>query len=118
MDQSQETVGQKIARAARDSEGRQTAHGREWAAVFMNEDTIVIALYGRLTDAEKTLVRSPAGAAQVREFHRQLFASATETLAQQIRRVTGMEIRDKTADIDPLTGEIRWRTRSDGGEWW
>ncbi|WP_020476440.1 Na-translocating system protein MpsC family protein [Zavarzinella formosa] len=106
MDKSQENIGEKIARAARDSEKRHTSHGREWAAVFMIEDTVVIALHGSLTDEEKSLVRSPAGAARVREFHRRLFADVTDGLAGRIRRITGMKIRDKTSEIDLASGSV------------
>jgi uncharacterized protein YbcI len=75
-------------------------------AVFMNEDTIVIALHGSLTIAEKVLAQTPAGAAQVREFHRQLFANGSTTLLQQIRSLTGMEVRDTTVEIEPTTGSV------------
>ena len=95
MDQSQGTVGQKIARAARAFEQQRTKHGRNWVAVFMNEDTIVIALHGSLTAAEKALAQSPAGAAQVREFHRQLFTNASATLLRKIKSITGMEVRTR-----------------------
>ena len=101
MDQSQ-----KIARAARAFEKRRTKHGRKWVAVFMNEDTIVIALHGSLTAAEKALAQSLAGAAQVREFHRQLFANASATLLRKIKSITGMEVRDTTAEIEPTTGSV------------
>ena len=106
MDQSQGTIGQKIAWAARAFEQRRTKHGRKWVAVFMNEDTIVIALHGSLTAAEKALAQSPAGAAQVREFHRQLFANVSATLLRKIKSITGMEVRDTTAEIEPTTGTV------------
>src|SRR5579872_2419361 len=69
----QRTIGQRIARAARAFETRRTKHGRIWVAVFMNEVTIVIALHGSLTAAEKALAQSPAGTARVREYYRQMF---------------------------------------------
>ncbi len=53
MDQSQETVGEKIGRAARAFEQQRTNHGREWIPVFLNEDTIVIALHGAMTAGEQ-----------------------------------------------------------------
>ena len=106
MHQSQRTIGQKIARAARAFEKRRTKHGRKWVAVFMNEDTIVIALHGSLTATEKTLAQSPAGAAQVWKFHRQLFATDSATLHRKIKKITGMEVRDTTAEIEPTTGSV------------
>ena len=106
MHQSRGNIGQTIARAARACEERRTKHGREWVAVFLNEDTIVIALHGTLTAAEKTLARSPAGAAQVRDYHRRLFADAPATLRRKIKSVTGMEVRDTTAEVEPATGSV------------
>jgi uncharacterized protein YbcI len=106
MNHYQGTIGQKIARAARAFEKRRTKHGRKWVAVFMNEDTIVIALHGSLTAAEKALARGSAGAAQLREFHRQLFANVSTTLHRKIKKITGMEVRDTTAEIEPTTGSV------------
>jgi uncharacterized protein YbcI len=106
MDQSQGAIGQKIARAARAFEKWRTKHGRKWVAVFMNEDTIVIALHDSLTVAEKALAQSPVGAAQVREFHQQLFANVSATLLREIKSITGMEVRDTTAEIEPTTGSV------------
>ena len=79
---------------------------RKWVAVFMNQDTIVIALHGSLTAAEKALVQSPAGAARVREFHRQVFTDASAVLHRKIKSISGMEVRDTTAEIEPKTGHV------------
>ena len=70
----------------------------------MNEDTIVIALHGSLTGAEKALAQSPAGAAQIREIHRQLFTNVSATLHRKIEKITGMEVRETTPEIEPTTG--------------
>ncbi len=103
---SQRTIGQRIAWAARAREKRRTMHGRNWVAVFMNEEPIVIALHGSLTVAERALVRSPAGAAQVREFHWQVFGNASADLLPKIKSLTGMAVRDTTAEIEPTTGHV------------
>ncbi len=59
-------------------------------AVFLNEDTIVIVLYGSLTAAEKTLAQNRAGAAHILEFHRQLFTDVPGALHRKIKSFTGM----------------------------
>jgi uncharacterized protein YbcI len=99
-------IGQKIARAAQAFEKRRTKQGRNWVAVFLNEKTIVIALHGDLTAAEKARAQSFAGAAQVQEFHRQLFANTSGGLRQQIQSITGMEVCDTWAEIEPATGSV------------
>jgi uncharacterized protein YbcI len=106
MTHSHVSIGQKIARAARAFENRRTKHGHKWVAVFMNENTVVIALHGSLTSAESALSQSPLGAAQVREFHRLLVATASETLIQKIERITGTVVRDTGAEIEPTTGSV------------
>lgn len=103
---SQLTIGEKIAQAAHAFELRRTKHARKWVAVFMNEDTIVIALHGSLTGAEKGLAQSVAGAAEVQEFHRQLFADVTALLLRKIKNITGMDVRHTSAEIDLKTGSV------------
>jgi uncharacterized protein YbcI len=66
----------------------------------------VITLRGALSPAEKTLAKSPAGAAQMQEFHRQLFASSAESLRQEIKRITGVEVREATAQVETATGAV------------
>jgi len=68
--------------------------------------TIVIALHGSLTAAEKALAQSPAGATEVREFHRQLLANVCDTLLREIKSITGMAVRDTTAEIERATGSV------------
>jgi len=59
-----------------------------------------------LSPAEKALAQSPEGAAQVQEFHRQLFASSADELRQEIKRITGVEVREATAEVEPTTGTV------------
>ena len=74
--------------------------------VVLNEDTLVVTLHGVLSPAEHALARSAAGAAQVQEFHRQLFASSADSLRQEIKRITGAEVREAAAEIEPSTGTV------------
>ena len=67
-DESNSTVAEQIARAAGALENRRTNHGRDWLVVFLNEDTIAIALHGSLTVAEKSVAQSLAGAHRFRSF--------------------------------------------------
>jgi len=66
----------------------------------------VITLHGALSPAEKALSRSPDGAAQVQELHRKLFVDASDTLRQEIKRITGIEVREATAEVEPATGTV------------
>ncbi len=74
--------------------------------VVLSDDTLVITLHGALSPAEKALARTPAGAAQIQDFHRQLFASSAEPLRQEIKRITGVQVRESTAEVEPATGTV------------
>jgi uncharacterized protein YbcI len=74
--------------------------------VVLSDDTLVITLHGALSPAETALTQSAEGVAQVREFHRQLFATSSESLRQDIKRITGRPVREAAAEVDPLTGAI------------
>jgi uncharacterized protein YbcI len=74
--------------------------------VVLSEDTLVITLHDALSPAEKALAKSPAGAAQIADFHRQLFASSSDSLRQEIMRITGVEVREAKAEVETMTGAV------------
>src|ERR1700752_974206 len=100
------SMAQQIAEAALRFEARQTGHLPESATVVLGDDTLVVTLHGALSPAEKDLARTPAGAAQVQEFHRQLFNSTAESLRQEIQRITGVAVREAAAEIEPTSGTV------------
>jgi uncharacterized protein YbcI len=106
MDNSHTTMAQQIARAASEFEQLRTGHGPKSVTVVLSEDTLVITLHGALSPAEKALAQTPAGAAQVQEFHRQLFVDSSESLRQEIKRITGVEVREATAEVETTTGTV------------
>ena len=65
-----------------------------------------MTLHDALTPAEQALSRTPEGAAQVQEFHRQLFYSESESMREEIKRITGREVREATAEIETTTGAV------------
>ena len=107
MNKSQSTMAQQIAQAAIAFEQRRTGNPLPKAVtVVLSEGTLVITLYEALSPAERVLSKSPAGAAQVQDFHRQLFANSSDSLRQEIKRITGMEVREATAEIEPASGAV------------
>ena len=107
MNESKSTMAQQIAKAAIAFEQRRTGnHVPKSVTVVLSEGTLVITLHEALSPAERVLSRSPAGAAQVQEFHRQLFANSSATLRQEIQRITGMEVREAAAEVEPTTGAV------------
>jgi uncharacterized protein YbcI len=107
MNNSKSTMAQQIAQAAIAFEQRRTGnHVPKSVTVVLSEGTLVITLHEALSPAEKALAKSPAGAAQVQEFHRQLFANSSEALRQEIKRITGMAVREATAEVETSTGAV------------
>lgn len=106
METSDSSMAQQIAQAASDFEQRRTGQLPKAVTVVLSENTLVITLHGALSAAEQALAKSPEGAAQVQEFHRQLFANASDSLRQEIKRITGVKVREATAEIEPATGTI------------
>jgi len=59
-----------------------------------------------LSPAEKALAQSPEGAVQVQDFHRQLFTDSADELRREIKRITGVEVREATAEVETTTGTV------------
>jgi len=74
--------------------------------VVLREDTLVITLHGTLTPAERALAESPAGVARVQEFYRQMFLTSADSLRQEIKRITGVEVRETTGQGGRTTGTV------------
>ena len=100
------SVAQQIAQAASAFEQRRTGHLPQSVGVILSENTLVITLHGALSPAERALAKSPAGAAQVQEFHRQLFIDSADSLREEIKRITGVEVREATAEVEPTSGTV------------
>jgi uncharacterized protein YbcI len=96
----------QIAQAARDFQLQRTGHVPNAVTVVLSEQTLVITLHEALTPAERDLARSAAGATQVQEFHRELFASSAGVLRAEIKRITGVEVREATAEVETSTGTV------------
>lgn len=106
MNKSNATAAQQIARAAIAFERQTTGHEPKAVTVVLSDHTLVITLDEALSPAEKALAGNPAGAAQVQEFHRQLFANASGSLRQEIQRITGAEVREAIAEVGTPTGTL------------
>jgi uncharacterized protein YbcI len=106
MIKSNSKMAKQIAQAAIAFEKNRTGHTPKSVTVVMSDNTLMITLHGALTPAERALAKSAAGAAQVQDFHRQLFSSAADTLRQEIKRITGVDVREAVAEVEPTTGTV------------
>ena len=106
METTLTTMPQQIARAAIAFQQLRTGHAPQAVTVVLSDDTLVITLHGALSRAEQALAKTPAGAAQVQDFHRQLFNNSAEPLREEIKRITGVDVRQAAAEVEPATGAV------------
>ena len=106
MIKSQSTMAQQVAQAVMAFQQRTTGHAPKAVTVVLSQDTLVVTLHEALSPAEKDMAKSPAGAAKVQEFHRQLFSNSSQSLQEEIRRITGVEVREAVAEVEPTTGTV------------
>lgn len=106
MDTSHSKMAEEIARAASAFELQATGHAPKSVTVVLSDQTLVITLHGALSRAEQVLIQSPAGAAQVQEFHQQLFAIASGPFQKEIKRITGVEVREATVESAETTSAV------------
>jgi len=106
MRESRPTMAQEIAEVVITFQQQTTGHAPKAVTVVLSQDTLVITLHEALSPAEKELAKNPAGAAQVEEFHRQLFRSSSQPLREEIERITGVTVREAVAEVEPTTGAV------------
>jgi uncharacterized protein YbcI len=100
------TLAQEIAEAVIAFQQQTTGHAPKAVTVVLSQDTLVVTLHEALSPAEKNMAKSPAGAAKVQEFHRQLFINSSQSLREEIKRITGVEVREAVAEVEPTTGAV------------
>ncbi|QDU98947.1 DUF2294 domain-containing protein [Lignipirellula cremea] len=108
MNKSDPQIAQQLAEAARSLQQKNTGHAPTAVTVMLSEDTLVLTFHDALTPAEKALSQTPEGAAKVQEFHRQLFATSSAAMRQEIRRIAGREVREAMAEIETATGAVAY----------
>ena len=104
MDTLQNTMARQISEVASAFQLQRTGHAPQSVTVVFGDDTLVITLHGALSPAEKIMAQSAAGAALVQEYHRQLFAGSSDSLRQEIKRITGLNVQESAAEVVPASG--------------
>lgn len=100
------TITEQLAEVAGTLQHQRTGHSPKAVTVVLSGDTLVVTLYDALTQAENALARSPLGAAQVQEFHRQLFCSSSGPMREEIKRITGRDVREAAAEMETAMGSV------------
>jgi uncharacterized protein YbcI len=106
MDEPHKTMAEQVAHTVREFQQQRTGHSPKSVTVVFSEETLVITLHEALSPAEKALSQTAAGAAQVREFHRELFQNSVGPLRVEIERITGVAVRDATSEVETTSGAV------------
>jgi uncharacterized protein YbcI len=106
MNKTIPSMAQQLAQAVRSFQEQQTGHLPKSVTVVLSEDTLVVTLHSALSHAELVLAQSPQGAADLQEYHRQLFRNSVDSLRKEITKITGREVREAAVEFDPANGCI------------
>jgi uncharacterized protein YbcI len=106
MEKSNATMAQQVALAASEFQQQCTGHAPQSVTAVLTGETLVITLQRALSPAELALATSPSGAAQVQEFHRQLFVTSADMLRAEIKRITGVEVCESAAEVQSASGTM------------
>lgn len=99
-------MAQQIAHAASDFEFERTGRMPKSVTVVLGQETVVITLHEALSPAERALAQSTAGAAQVQELHQRLFDDSSDSLRTEIKRITGIDVREASIEVETKTGAV------------
>jgi uncharacterized protein YbcI len=100
------TMAQQVAQAAKNLQQQRTGHAPKAVTVVLSDGTLVITMHGALTPAEQAMASTPEGAAKVQEYHRQLFANSVAMLSAEIKRITGVHVREAAVQVETATGSL------------
>jgi uncharacterized protein YbcI len=106
MEKLHPTMAQRVTEAVSIFQKQRTGYAPTTVTAVLSDDTLVVTLHDALSPAEKTLARTPEGAAQVQEFHRQLFQSSVGLLRDEILRITGVAVGETAVEVETTTGAV------------
>jgi uncharacterized protein YbcI len=106
MEKLDPSMAKQVAEAISVFQERQTGYPPKAVTVVLSDDTLVVTLHEALSPAEKALSRTPEGAVQVQEFHRQLFKSSVDSLREEIKRITGIAVGEAAVEVETTTGAV------------
>jgi len=106
MDINELTIAQQLADVAREFQTKQTGRAPSNVTVTLGENTLVFTLHEVLSPVEQALAKSAEGAANLREYHQQLFGNSVDSLRTEVERITGRKVREAAATVDPGTGSV------------
>jgi uncharacterized protein YbcI len=98
------SMARQIAQSAVSLQEQRLGRRPTSVMVLLGGNTLVIAMHGVLSPAEKLLAARPAGIAKLQEFHQQMFQVSSGPLRQEITTITGLQVCEAIAE-DKVTAE-------------
>ena len=83
-----------------------TGHLPKKVDVAFAGNALVMVLHDALTTAEKKLAQDPKACDQLQAFHRELFLNSSNTMKQEISRVTGKAVRETVSELETGAGSL------------
>ena len=99
-------AAKQLADVARQFETHRTGRAPDSVTAVLSDDSLVITLRGALSSAEQEAAKTPVGAAQVRESHRQHFLISDSSLRHEVETITGVAVLEVTSEVTTLTGTV------------
>jgi len=106
MATTQRTKARQIADAASEFEKARTGRAPHSVTVVLSGETLVITLHGALSPAERALAVTRTGSAELRSYRRTMFDAAADAFRQKIKDITGVEVREEVAELEPKSGTV------------
>ncbi len=106
MDKLKPSMAEQFAATVSAFQQQRTGHAPKAVTVVLSEDTLVVTLHGALSPAEKDLAKTADGAAQVQEYHRQLFKNSVDSLREEIKHITGVAVREAAGEVELTNGSV------------
>jgi len=99
-------MAQQVAEAVTKFQTERTGHAPKAVTVVLSQDTLVVTLHEALSAAEIVMSQTPEGAEHVQHFHRKLFESSVGALRVEIKRITGVAVREAAVEVETMTGAV------------
>ena len=96
----------QVADAACQFEKSRTGFAPASVTAVLENHSMVITLHGVLSSAEKDLTKTPDGADQVRDLHRQIFRTSCAPLRKKMETITGVAVLEATSETNPDTDSV------------
>ena len=89
MNQVDPTMAQQVGLAVSAFQEQRTGYPPKAVTVVLSDDTLVVTLHEALSPAEKAIARTPEGARQLQEYHRQLFETRSTCCGRRSNALPG-----------------------------